>query len=504
MAAILWRATVIVHRYLGIAIGLLMVMWFVSGTVMMYVGFPQPLGAERLLSLPNINWQACCQVGDGSLLDGQPMARAEIEMLRGVPVLRLPRPPMPDQTINLADGSGLSTLELGEAQEVAFAAMTPPRGEAPPIAAAEEIEQDQWILNRFEREQPVYRFTFGDAEGTVLYVSGQSGRLLLRTTASQRFWNWFGAIPHWLYFKDLRTDRWLWIQTVVWTSIIGSFLTLFGLYLGVAQWRRGKNERLSPYRGMLYWHHITGLVFGVVALAFVASGLVSMNPWGFLDSSGVAAERGRLEGSAPRWKAVRASLDALQAHAINAVHLSLLRSGGDLYWLATKADGSVTRLDATGNPAPVGEPELAAAAKRLAGTNGIAEQRLIGEPDTYFVGSDGRLPIYRVILNDAENTRYYLDPTTGTLLARVDANRRWHRWLFSAIHRLDFAAWVRARPAWDIILIALMAGGFAVSATGVYLAVRRVRNDVIMLFRAIFGGTGIARRTTTANPVRPS
>src|SRR5262249_23296040 len=122
-------------------------------------------------------------------------------------------------------------------------------------------------------------------------------------------------------------------------------------------------------------------------------------PWGFLESRDVGGERGRLEGSAPRWAAVRASVDAMRARAINAVHLSLSRSGGDLYWLATEADGTVTRLDAGGNPAPVGDPELTTAATRLAGTNGIAEQRLISEPDTYFVGSGGKLPVYRVILS---------------------------------------------------------------------------------------------------------
>ena len=108
------------------------------------------------------------------------------------------------------------------------------------------------------------------------------------------------------------------------------------------------------------------------------------------------------------------------------------------------------------------------------------------------------------MLNDAENTHYYLDPTTGALLARVDTNRRWRRWLFDAIHRLDFAAWVRVRPAWDIILIALMLGGSAVSATGVYLAVRRLRSDLIMLFRAVTASKGMARRSTTANLGRPS
>ena len=194
----------------------------------------------------------------------------------------------------------------------------------------------------------------------------------------------------------------------------------------------------------------------------------------------------------------------LQAHAVDAVHLSPSRYAGDFYWLATQADGTVTRLDAAGNPAPLSEAELTAAATRLAGTNGIAEQRSMNEPDTYFIGQGGRLPVYLLVVNDAENTRYYIDPTTGGLLARVDTNRRWHRWLFNAIHRLDFAAWVRVRPAWDMILIALMLGGSAVSATGVYLAVRRVGSDLIMLYRAMTGSTGIARRSTAVTPARPS
>ena len=244
---------------------------------------------------------------------------------------------------------------------------------------------------------------------------------------------------------------------------------------------------------MFYWHHITGLVFGVVTLAFVASGLVSMHPWGFLESRGIAAERGRLEGTAPRWKAVETSLDALRAHAINAVHVSLSRSGGDLYWLATKADGGVTRLDATGNPAPVGDAELTTAAARLAGANGIAEQRLIGEPDTYFVGSGGKLPVYRVILKDDEQTRYYLDPNTGALVQRADTTGRWRRWLFSGLHRLDFAEWMRVRPFRDVLMWLTLLGGLAVSVTGVYLAVRRVRSDIIALLRP-FRRFTVARR----------
>jgi uncharacterized iron-regulated membrane protein len=474
----LWRTLIITHRYLGIAVGLLMATWFVSGIVMMYVDFPQPAGSERLHNLPPIAWADCCRVDEASVPDSQPVGRAEIEMLLGAPILRLPRVLVPVQAVDLRQGDD-RRLDIDDARVVAIAASPRVNGQTPPLLAAEEIHEDQWTLNRYRQEQPIFRFSFGDPERSVLYVSGTSGRVVLRTTAGQRFWNWLGAIPHWLYFESLRTDGPLWSRTVIWTSILGSFLTIVGLYLGFAQFRRGKDRRVSPYRGLFYWHHLAGLIFGIVTLAFVASGLVSMNPWGFLDSRG-GNDRARLEGPPPRWADVRTSILALSAHAIAAVNLSLAPYGGEIFWLATGEDGVVTRLDSVGNAAPIGARELTEAGARLAGGASVATQGLMEKGDPYYIGdrSSARLPVYRVIANDAENTRYYIDPTSGALLQRVDSNRRWHRWLFGAIHRLDFAAWIRVRPAWDIILIALMLGGFAVSATGVYLALRRVRNDL--------------------------
>jgi uncharacterized iron-regulated membrane protein len=492
MMGLVWRTLVILHRYLGIAVGLLMLTWFLSGIVMMYVGFPQPAGSERLRGLPPVTWAQCCHVEAGTVADGQPVARAEIEMLMGAPVLRLPRVLVPVQTIDLAQGNE-KRLDLDDAKAVALAAAPRLNGEAAPLRVGEEIDDDQWTLNRFHQEQPMFRFAFGDPDGTVLYVSGASGRIVLRTTAAQRFWNWLGAIPHWLYFETLRSDGLLWTRTVIWTAILGSFLTIIGLYLGIAQLGRGKN-RFSPYRGLFYWHHLSGLVFGVVMLAFVASGLVSMNPWGFLEGRG-GGERARLEGPPPRWADVKASIESLRARGISAVSLSMAPYAGKLYWSATADDGAVTRLDASGNTAPLGDADLAEAAARLAGPSGIAEQRLIEDGDAYYNGESGSLPVYRVIANDAESTRYYLDPRSGALRQRADANGRWYRWLFAAVHRLDFAAWIRVRPAWDIILIGLMLGGGAASATGVYLALRRVRSDFAMLFRSL---AGLVRRDAAA------
>ena len=484
MKTFLWRTLVISHRYLGIAVGILMLLWFASGIVMMYVGFPRFTEQDRMSALAPISWQACCRVADGLIPDDQQFYRVQIESLVGVPILRLRRPPRPDAVIDLARGVGLRRFDITDAETIALDAATRMVGSAS-IVSATTIDEDQWTVGRYRRDRPLHRFTLDDPERSTIYVSGTSGQIVLRTTSTQRFWNWLGAIPHWFYLTALRSDGPLWSEMVIWASILGTFLTILGLYLGIAQFRRTKDGKFSPYRGLFYWHHIAGLTFGIFTLTFVVSGLVSMNPWGFLEGRGGGGETGRLEGPLPKWGEVRTSLAAIQAQPVNAVSLTTAPLAGKLFWLATAADGTITRLDPFGNAAPLPEPELAEAAERIAGANGISAHGILREEDAYYFSHHDQvmLPVYRIIANDAESTRYYLDPTSGALLYRADANARWHRWLFAGLHRLDFTAWLRARPAWDIIVITLMLGGLAGSATGVYLAARRIRSDLVSLVR---------------------
>jgi hypothetical protein len=277
----------------------------------------------------------------------------------------------------------------------------------------------------------------------------------------------------------------LWAQIVIWTSILGGFLTVLGLYLGIAQFKRGKSGRLSPYRGWFYWHHIVGLVFGIVTLTWVVSGTLSMNPWGFLEGRG-GDERVRLAGEPIGWGAVQRSIQALKANPPRgAVRIASASSAGELFWLAYGRDGSAVRLDSQGQPAPVMVSDLRAAAARLAKGTSIESQGTITAEDSYYFDfsiaerQDARaLPVYRVVMNDADHTRYYLSPQTGQLLRKVDANSRGQRWLFSGFHRLDFTQWLRFRPVWDIVMIVLLAGGLGGTATGVYLALFRIKRDL--------------------------
>ena len=486
MARVLWRTTVILHRYLGVAVGLLMLVWFASGIVMMYVPYPNLTFNQRLALLGPIPWQTCCSLDAQNIPGDDGVRAARIQSIAGEPELYLQREGRPLAISSLGPTGPFLDLEESRARAVAVDAAPRIIGHPTQPVSMELIETDQWTVGEAGAgNRPLYHFIFDDPAGTHIYVSSTTGEVALWTTASQRFWNWFGAVPHWLYFTQLRQNGPLWSQVVIYTSLVGAFLTVLGLYLGIAQFKRRKSGRYSPYRGWFYWHHIVGLVFGIVTLTWVVSGTFSMNPWGFLEGRG-GNERALLAGEPIAWSALRSSIEALKANPPpDAVRITLAPFDGKLFWLAAKNDGSVLRLDAEGKPAPADMTVLHAAAERLARGSSIESQGTITAEEAYYFNfsvaePDDRnpFPAYRVVLNDAEHTRYYLNRDTAQLVRRVDANSRGQRWLFSGMHRLDFAQWLRVRPVWDIVMLVLLLGGLVGTATGVYLACLRIKRDL--------------------------
>ena len=480
----MWLTLVVLHRYLGVALGLLMLVWFLSGIVMMYVPYPQRGESERTSALATIPWEQCCNFSGVTLAGGALIEAAQIENVADRLVMRLRSGGAPI----IADLTNGQILSIGDAEASRIAEITAERviGGAPAILPAERIESDQWTVgDNSVNRRPLYRFAFEDADDTRLYISSVTGEVVVWTTREQRFWNWLGAIPHWLYFTELRRNGPLWVQIIIWSSVLGTFLTVIGLYLGIARFRTGRDGRLSPYYGWFYWHHLSGLIFGIVTLTWVVSGLFSMQPWGFLESPG-GNERQVLAGAYPQWNELQTSLDTIRNEATtDIVSLRAAPFAGNLYWLATHQDGHIARLDDRGNQAAVTPEDLAQATQRLAGERAVESAEMLHAEDAYYFRFQGFaerdplvLPVLRVTLNDDEATRYYLNPSTGQLLLRVDAAERGYRWLFSGLHRWDFTAAFRSRPLWDIIVLFLMIGSTAGVVTGVYLAVRRIRLDL--------------------------
>jgi hypothetical protein len=89
-------------------------------------------------------------------------------------------------------------------------------------------------------------------------------------------------------------------------------------------------------------------------------------------------------------------------------------------------------------------------------------------------GGDKPLPIWRLVFDDAHATWVHLDPHTGAVLGRSDTGRRTSRWLFAMLHSWDWLPLLERRPLWDIVLVALSAGGTLLSVTGVVIGWRRL------------------------------
>ncbi len=466
------RWLVVVHRYLGVALGGLMLLWCLSGMVMLFVSYPSVSQDERLAHLPRIDWTHCCVIEGAAAPDAR-VASAAIEQLAGAPVLRLRLADGPSRVIDFSNGHPIEATSRVDAEAV---------GEAwgAPATAMVPVTRDQWTVGgEFNRARPFWRIRLADGAGTDLYVSQKTGQVVQRTTAAGRVLNWLGAVPHWLYPTLLRQNAKLWTQVVIWTSLAGTFLTLAGLYLGVVAWRPFGDKRLSPFRGLLAWHHLTGLVVGLLTLSWVFSGLVSMNPWGFLEGPESSAPA-RVAGPAPRFAAVQTALESVAAQALPVGQVRLATLDGHAFVLA-----GGERFDNLGHAAPVTPAELTAAGERL---GKVASQGLMTAEDSYYFRHHEPLvlPAWRVIL--ADGGRAYLDPKSGALLAQFDEAAKGYRWLHQGLHRLDVVPGFRRGPVWAGMTLALLAAVTFGLGTGVWLGWRRIGLDLHHLRQRLRAG----------------
>jgi hypothetical protein len=501
------RTLILCHRYLGIAISLMLVVWFASGIVMMYAGGMPRLDAQlRLQRLPPIDFsrvqlsptQAAERAG---LRSG---AAPTLLMVQGRPAWRFQQ----GGAVFADDGSSLAPLDIAGAAEVAtrFAGV-----DATAVRFDHQVnESDQWTLGS-RRDLPLYKFTVEDGRGTQLYVSPRSAEVVQATTTRTRALAWIGTIPHWIYFSALKTRQPLWYRTVVWLSAAACVLAVLGLVLAYTQFRKSRPFRLKssiPYRGWMRWHYISGTFFGVFALTWAFSGLMSMEPWDWTNAEGLEIDRGALSGG-------RVELNdypVLDGAALAALatpdlikEISFQRIQGEHYYAlrVSEPEGAQpAKAERLHQPYAVGgrgeQGRLLVRAKDLqplqtpfstesitqrlqAAAPGarIVEQGLLDDYDSYYYSRRRQtaLPVLRVKFDDPMQTWVYVDPRTSSIVAQVHKYSRVERWLYNGLHSLDFRFWYSRRPLWDIGMIVLLLGGLASSGMGFYLGIRRlVRN----------------------------
>src|SRR5690606_4652596 len=181
------------------------------------------------------------------------------------------------------------------------------------------------------------------------------------------------------------------------------------------------------------------LVFGVLTLIWVFSGLFSMQPYGLLESEGPGREIALLRGGVIEGAEVAAVVDRLGGFTPppGTVALAGQMLDGELQLVALDGAENKRRLDAHGlRPDPLTHKDLQRLTTVLAGDAPV-EAGPLNEGDMFYYDHHVkvRLPAWKVVADDAERTHYYLDPDSGELLNKVDGAGKWYRWLHYGLHR---------------------------------------------------------------------
>jgi len=470
------------HRWLGIASAVLFIIWFASGIVMMYARMPVLDPIERLTRLPAIN-PATIRVMPPATGDGG-ITRLTMGTLEGRPIVRVAAGGR--TALTFADtGDRVPLVDAEQALRVARAF----NGGVNHIRYdARLTDADQWSFGVRGR-MPLHRIAVEDSAGTMLYVSESGGEVVLKTTASGRFWGGAGAVMHWLYFTPFRRHASLWAQAIIWISMAGTLLCAVGIAWGL--WRisplrgyRLRNRRQwSPYAGWMRWHHYAGLIFGVATMTWVFSGLLSMDPWNWHPSTAPTSDqRARVAGgpidvteltAARVERVLRAFAPSLQKE------IEIIRFRGQYY--ATAAAGIVSFEEPQFGARAQLPADLIVGAANVA-MNGAAIDGMswLDGYDAYYYDRNRHLslPVLRVRYRDPQQTWLYFDPKHGAIARKEERLSRLNRWLYHGFHSLDFPFLYYRRPLWDVVVIALSLGGIVLSATTLSASWRRVRRAV--------------------------
>ena len=480
------RALIFVHRWLGIALCLLFLLWFPSGIGMMYFPMPSVTPASRFERLPTLQ-ASTVMVSPGEAAEklGVDAEDLTLSSFDGRPAYR----------VGGGRGGGGPVLyaDTGEEQgevptELVQRLASTWTGQPVSSASVEEItEVDQWTLQtRLADLSPVFKYSWPNGEQ--VYVSQSSGEVVQYTTTASRIGAYLGPIPHWFYFTPLRKHGLEWSRVVIWSSGIGTIGAIIGVVIGVWMYSPSRKYRYAgaptsiPYRGQKRWHTVFGLIFGVATVTYAFSGMLSMDPFpSFNDrvqqrrGGGEPNVRSALHGDLdPNGFEAKHPKQALeQLGDLQVKEIELMAFNGEAIYLARLADGDTRVIPMRGDPR-TGFDQKDIIRMVSAAADGRMTTRVLNQYDRYYLDRTRRLPLPVILAESTtgQQTRYYIDPKTARIVQTYDSSNWINRWLYNGLHSLNFPWLYNYRPLWDIVVITLMLGGTALCVTSLILAWR--------------------------------
>ncbi len=470
---------IISHRILGTLLSFLLLMWFLSGFVMMYKSFPNVGTKEyrHLTALPDS--LPSIESIKTVVPQSEQIRTLTVEMFREKPVFLI------ETDKNNYTLSADTTLKQ-ITNRVPFAEIKKyaQRWNNAVIYKTDTLHRlDQWIpYSSYKTEFPIYKFYFNDNEKSQLYISSVTGKALQYVNKEQRFWSWLGPIPHMLYFWQWRQNRAEWTTIITILAGAGAIMCLTGIILGIWSYifayKKRKKFR-TPYRKFYFkWHHIFGFIFGFFVFMFVLSGMMAFNdlPQWTVKTRNHSFEK-QIKASSPiHLDAFETDYRLLIKNIPGRVKLISFEQFGDKAYFATIIDNKKQNIDAQTNLLQtlyLSEKDVLSKVRQF--TNAPGKVELMKEFDNYYVGFTKRmqLPVYKVDLEDTDKSTLYINPKTGQT-RYFNKNLRTKKWIYPAFHSLRFKFFAENKLLRDIVLWTLLVGGTIVSFTGFILGIKYI------------------------------
>ena len=277
-----WRKLLIYsHRWLGIGITVMFLIWTLSGVVLMDYGHPQITTGERLLRLKPINFStATVTPAEAASKAGIKPYRVRLSMLDGRPVYRFTRVSIGNWSAVYADtGEVLPRMDREQALKW-MKQFAPEYASTMTYEAYLESPDEFTRIPTLAGYVPLHRIAMNDPAGTEYYISEKSSDIVQKTDRRGRVLAISGYVLHNLFFFRQRSWWTPLLDFIAWTAML---MVVTGIAVGI--WRVALKPRFrhkgvpscTPYSGWMKWHHYAGLVFGLFSISWILSGMIPIS-----------------------------------------------------------------------------------------------------------------------------------------------------------------------------------------------------------------------------------
>lgn len=477
------------HRFLGAVLSVLLLVWFLSGFVMIYHRYPSWKAEEALANARPI---------DPSILLNEGIRDSLLGQIKGVPnensYTLYAKDLLPYNAHYELRGSGKTfrydlrgKMLVEESPRTAnFDAVAALWQDS--VLSVDTLEElDQWTpFSRLRKDLPFYRLRLSK-EGREVYLSSLDGRIITEHTRAERLWSWLGPIPHWVYFTWIRQNADLWVWLIIVLSGFGVLMTIAGIYIGIdVYWRTRRTHKgiHSPYKKHIYrWHHILGTLGGIFIFSWCFSGLMSVvditERVNHPESSSISEHFSTHTLPPNKYNlsslpsTLPSNLKEIQWSSFGSIPLIRLAYGDR----ADSIKHDVYKVEQGRMlPLELKEQEVRDLIGQTFPTKQSYTLELLDEYDDYYISRDRGLPlpVYRAIPTDSTLPYIYVGKYTGQVRI-LPLNRRIGAWLYSKTHSFKFVFLVSRPVLWTLVMWGLLIVGTVVSLTGLLMALRYFR-----------------------------